>query len=290
MESDCLSDKTIHCDFEFDEETWREYVRLAFRAHEREDGRRLAVAGLLASLPCGAIFAISAGALCSGGKDVSWVFVVLFGFLAARGIVAVVYGTCLWLGLRKPDWNSPAWRARSEVQFSRLREHQLDTPLSPPRKPGWDTYSDYWVVDTAYIPWLFEFSRWYPAMTTCSKWDYLWGYGGRQIKRDLPEPTDTPLSPVSFSCGFEANRILKGSSGVVFADDYAEIHDVLEWRRCPHVAILRACEVLPGPPGYSIFRELVVRKDALSAEEWAEVRRRVAEGRKRWSLRQILTS
>ena len=76
---------------------------------------------------------------------------------------------------------------------------------------------------------------------------------------------DVELS-VRFTATFYPDRIEKGSHGVVFAESYADVHDVVEDRRYPGLAILR------HENGYG---QLVVRTDLLGPGEWDEVKARI---------------
>ena len=78
-----------------------------------------------------------------------------------------------------------------------------------------------------------------------------------------PEPTGKPIEPVQFTAIFEKDRILKGSHGEVFVDSYKDILDIIENKRIPDLAILRARHTL---------NELVVKADELEGMQWNELK------------------
>lgn len=257
--------------FDFDETTFRAYCWLYLRPHDRASGLRFVlVYGIHALLfvlaECFLAFIIVGEGYSS--IKTSLVFLALvFAMVLVMLCVQVVVGVMMLRGVRAPKWGTSRWESRTNVAYERMIREDTDNPIN--------MYSSSLMHETSvqdpcfvirHVPFVFAPTI-AVAFADMDRFDEPLAYD--LIPGVLPKHKDPGFCGrhVFFSADFLPDCIIKGSHGVVFAQSYADVHDVVEDKRYPNLAIVR------HENGYD---QLVVRTDMLEGGTWEEVEARIA--------------
>lgn len=241
----------------FDEQAFRNYVRLFMRPHEWPAGWWFIVA-------CGLMSCMYFLFVVFAMESLEWwrILCLLLGIICAY---YVILGIRMVAHVRRPNWDSKSWMIRTNVAFSRMHRGYTENPLCyhvlNANKPedSWPalfgTYSLFYLPfgnanmlsDPLYRPLTFNPPYWL------------------SLGLKMP-PKDVKLEIV-ISGTFMPDCILKGSHDRVFADSYADVHDVIEdQRRYPGLAIIRH---------QNAYSQLVVFTDKLEGGTWDDAKRRI---------------
>ncbi|OUO91545.1 hypothetical protein B5F40_03695 [Gordonibacter sp. An230] len=214
--------------FVFDEHLFRRYYLLHLRPHEKGMGPSLnpfdpRACGARIDGAASALLALACASILVGLLE------VLLGLWYVRG--------------RRPNWESRAWKARVGKSFESVKAGSHSCPYDPcieskvsflslfvqPQSIG-----DSWADEDLFLP--------------------PWGLGS-----NVPDPRAGVPCEVVFSVRLFSDRVEKGESA---SFPYSAIHDVLEHRRFPDIAIIRSRE----------FGETLLLKDGFGSSSWEEVR------------------
>lgn len=270
--------------FIFDVKQFKNYFLLAFYYRDKKMGLQIAVVFFAASVLFFTLAWFLNNDIVSYYDDMSSYAEntirgsggYLFKFLLTLGLIALagtIFGVRLHLGYHKPNWIHPRWQVRIEMVFRFL--HASDTQcmlfigLDEQGKPRR-------IVSTiSPVTFLMPF-----AYTDTGPHDQpLFFDIVPGILPRYPKPTGDPIKPIQFRAEFYEDKIIKGSHGYVFVNDWSEILDVIEDKRYPNLAIIRKKETL---------EELVVKTDAFEGESWTQIKNRIAEATKEVSLKEEL--
>lgn len=242
-------------EFVFDEHLFRQYYLLHLRPHEKGLGLKFLSAGFCGLSIGGivlALFWLSSGESSFNpfdpqayGAPIGGAAGVLLALACAAllaGLSEVLLGIWYIRG-RRPNWESRAWRARVSKSFESVKAGSQSCPYDPciesrvsflslliqPQSIG-----DSWADGGLFLP--------------------PWG-----LRSDMPDPRMDVPCEIIFSVRLLSDRVEKGGA---VAFPYSAIHDVLEHRRFPDVAIIRSEE----------FGETLLLKDGFGSSSWEEVR------------------
>lgn len=252
-----------------DESTFQAYTELYLIPHDKSGKAFIKSFGMM-SVIIGVLIAALFSSRFSIYLDPLFqvLVIALFLFFFILSISFLIIGTRMYQGLRRPKWNTFRWYARTKIAFYRLQNDDTKNPLCV-RVPKSNRPNDDWPLPLRYyylliiVPTRFDFFLKYDYCDTPLAYDTIPGI----LPRFKDVPKDVELS-VQFSGTFYSDHIEKGSHGVVFAESYDDIHDVVEdQEKYPGLAIIRHKD------GYS---ELVVFTDKLEGGTWDEVKKRIA--------------
>ena len=260
MVCDWQQGSAIRFEGAFDEQAFRNYVRLFMRPHEWEAGWWFIIACSIMLF----LYVLILGIIFSSDDQIVWlqVLFILLGFVCVRYILL---GVTMVAGIRRPMWGTKRWSAKTRVVFERLHSCDMENPLGynvPDRLASSDEWPFFfWNYSLFYLPFgdAFIFNDRFNAPLA-----YDWIPGLFPRYKNVPQNVKLE---VSFSGAFLPDRILKGSHDRVFADSYADVHDVVEdQRRYPGLAIIRH---------QNAYSQLVVFTDKLEGGTWDDVKRRI---------------
>lgn len=286
------SSKTPFCtqEFDFDYATFQRYLRLAWRPHDLWGGLYLVLwdgpfaaffsflsISCLAPLPQAVQSAAAGAALRAFGlaSPEDWPLIPLMLLalalfvLAAWSLVGVALaGAAGVLGIRQPRWHAVWCRIGMAHCLAKLRHTETASPDA-----GWRPIS----VATAMSPRLPKTGRRKPYWKLSGFQELFQGLLGwaREPRMYDTHPWEGTMPPaptveelertfhITFRAAFFEDRIEKGR-GSVFAARYDDIHDIIEWRRIPNLAVIR----LKGGAG-----ELLVRTDLMEPATWQRIKK-----------------
>jgi hypothetical protein len=254
-------------EFAFDEGLFRQYYLLHLRPHERRTGGNLTTRGIGLLLFGGFIGLL----LFSSGSAAEVVGLASSDARARDGLVLFLVFSLLGaldlaLGIwhlrgRRPRWDDPSWRWRVDESFGAIRRGDP--------QPGWNLLDG--CLPTGRSPYSSEVESRSPLFIGALSWGAgsgswhdcdLWlpGRAGRFDPAD-PAPNAPHEAAFSVRLGDAGPERGSGSEGPW---GWEEVHDLLEGRRFPDVAVLRSKN----------RGEMVLLKDGFGAP-WPEVRRYV---------------
>lgn len=253
-------EKTISFCGIFDEKTFQKFVRLFMEPHERPAGWWFIIACSI--MLC--LYVLFLSITLSSTQQIIWIQVLLV-LLSIACIRYVLLGAAMVIGIRRPSWGSKRWNSKTRMIFERLHYYDTENPLCF-RTPTSLACSDRWP------PFLVSYSL---AYLTFGNSSIFFDRFNAPLAYDLvpgllPRYKDGPNNiklEIEFSGAFLPDCILKGSHERVFAESYADVHDVIEdQKRYPGLAIIRH---------ENAYSQLVVFTDKLEGGTWDDVKRHI---------------
>lgn len=270
----------IHQDFSFGYTDFKRYLRLAYRPHDIWASAFVlphAVLLFFGFMVSGFLLTLGVlrGQLSFGDNRPLGILVyatIMLGMgLGTKNSVALIcIGICSLLGIREPDWRKPWCRRGVADCFFAMESGSTKTPLD-----GWPPSRSLYGSQSA-ARWSSRRKRAYDCLLGLGLflgWSRAPWFYDKEVGAGLPAPSYKEiqhLKVLSFSCSFYEDHIEKGSAGGAVTNTWADVIDVVEWKRIPEFAILR----LRKGEG-----EVVVRKDLITQEDWGWIKEKVREGK-----------